>query len=559
MALLNFVLPQYCPSTFSHFNTYKINTGNNNVLAAGKLRLSSTTSTTTIVRKNLIRCEAVAVPNYVKDGGVVPGSTIVPADHPIIQRKDFPPDFQFGASSSALQTEGKADSGGRGPATWDYMISLGQEFPNLPASDDMATNSYEKYKEDVALLKNMGMDVYRFSISWSRILPNGSGDINQDGIDFYNNLIDELVANGIEPCVTLFHFDLPTALQTAYNGFLDRRIVDDFKNYADICFKYFGDRVKRWATINEPSVFSQYVYASELTIQDDPTTFPYIVAHNIILSHAAAATLYKQNYQATQGGEIGISVSTEWFEPYSVSLADKDAAARAFSFGVGWFLEPLVYGDYPFIMKAIVDDRLPSFTDKEKDMIKGAYDFIGINYYTSTYTQGLPISSNDVSTGYSYDQYLNTTMDRDGKPIGQPVNGNPNIYVVPDGLRDVLIYMKQNYSNPKIYITENGVSEPRNDELPLEQALDDEHRIIFINRHLNAVQEALREGVNVKGYFVWALLDCMEIGAVNTYTTRFGLNFTDYSTTELKRYPKKSAEWYSLFLKGTRKEEENLN
>ncbi|OVA11632.1 Glycoside hydrolase [Macleaya cordata] len=413
----------------------------------------------------------------------------------------------------------------------------------------MAEEHPFQLQEDVALLKNMGLDVYRFSISWSRILPKGNGEINQDGIDFYNKLIDELVANGIEPCVTLFHFDLPTALQKAYNGFLDVKIVDDFKNYADICFKNFGDRVKRWSTINEPSVFAEFGYKKGLPIADDPRKNPYIVTHNIILSHGAAATLYKQNYQATQGGEIGISLSSQWFEPHSVSLADRDAAARAFSFHVGWFLEPLVYGDYPFIMKALVDDRLPSFTHEEREMVHGAYDFIGINYYTSAYVKSLPINSNDLPISYAKDQYLQTISKYLTK-LQHSVVGNPKIYSVPNGLRDALIFLKQNYKDPKIYITENGVSEQRNDELPLEQALNDQHRIIFITRHLNAVQEALREGVNVKSYFVWSLLDCMEIGAENNYVTRLGLNFTDYSTTELKRYPKKSAEWFSKFMKG---------
>ncbi|OVA11694.1 Glycoside hydrolase [Macleaya cordata] len=189
----------------------------------------------------------------------------------------------------------------------------------------------------------MGVDVYRFSISWSRILPQGTGDVNPEGINFYNNVINELVENGIDPCVTLFHFDLPTALQEAYNGFLDSRIVDDFKNYADICFKNFGDRVKRWTTINEPSIFVEYGHKMGLSVPDDPTKYPYIATHNIILSQAAAATLYKQKYQATHGGEIGITVSTVWFEPHSKSIADKDAAARAFSFSVGWLVRVCLF------------------------------------------------------------------------------------------------------------------------------------------------------------------------------------------------------------------------
>ncbi|KAM7486321.1 hypothetical protein LguiA_002330 [Lonicera macranthoides] len=205
-----------------------------------------------------------STPNPTSNGGVVP-STVVPVVPSDLNVNDFRTDFMFGAGISALQSEGSLDVDGRGPSTWDSLIA-----------DGTAADSYNRYKEDIQVLKNMGVDTYRFSISWSRILPDGTvrGGINQKGIDHYNNVIDELIANGITPFVTLFHFDLPGGLQNKYNGFLGSEIVSDFKNYDDVCFKYFGDRVKNWSTINEPQVFGQYLYKlglPETTIQNPAT------------------------------------------------------------------------------------------------------------------------------------------------------------------------------------------------------------------------------------------------------------------------------------------------
>ncbi|OVA17552.1 Glycoside hydrolase [Macleaya cordata] len=470
---------------------------------------------------------------------------LIPVSQPDrVKRSDFPTDFKFGASTSALQTEGSGSEGGRGPSTWDSFLQ-----DSSVAGTEQGTDSYHKYKEDVKLLKDMGMNAYRMSISWSRLLPTGklSGGINQDGIDFYNNFFQELLDNGIEPFVTLFHFDLPTALQTEYRGFLNKQIVDDFKDFADLCYKNFGDKVKHWTTINEPQLFANYGYRVGLKPKGDNVNDPYDAAHNIILCHAAAAKLYKQNYQATQGGEIGISIVGQWFISHSTSPLDKEAADRANAFMVGWFMEPLVYGDYPFIMRALVRDNLPTFTDEEKEMVKGSYDFIGVNYYTSRYAKDIPLTPDyQYNTSDAY-QHVQQEVEKNGVPIGPlPPGGSNSIYIYPTGLRDVLIYLKNRYQNPKFFVTENGVPEGRDDSVPLEQALKDDHRIEVINSHLYAVREAMKKGVNMKGFFIWALLDCMEMGSA--YNVRFGLNYVDYNDN-LKRYPKKSAKWIHSFLK----------
>ncbi|KAM5581944.1 hypothetical protein ABKV19_010924 [Rosa sericea] len=471
-------------------------------------------------------------------------TTTTTTDTTEVTRADFPADFKFGCATSAFQTEGSGTEGGRGPATWDSYIQ-----DDAVDGTEIAVDSYNRYKDDVQLLKNMGVDTYRFSMSWSRLLPEGTidGGINQEGIDFYNNFIDELIANGITPFVTLFHFDLPTALDTKYNGFLSIDIVEDFKAYADLCFKTFGDRVKYWATINEPQVWGQYGFTNPAA-DANAATDPYVSSHNVILAHATAAKLYKNTYQPTQGGEIGIPMVVEWFEPYEDTPQDTFAAKRAFDFLTGWFLEPLIYGDYPFVMKALVRDGLPEFTDEQKELVKGSYDYIGVNYYTSRFAASVAITSNDVYTTMDQYQHATITVENSaGEPIGDATPGSSSIYVYPEGLRKALILLKE-YGNPKIYVTENGYPDARDDTLSVEEASTDDARIQHIKDHLAAIRDARSKGTDVQGYLMWALMDCVEMGS--GYAVRFGLNYTDY-LNDLVRTPKKSAAWLKDFLAST--------
>ncbi|VFQ85608.1 unnamed protein product [Cuscuta campestris] len=236
------------------------------------------------------------------------------------------------------------------------------------------------------MMKYEGMDAFRFSISWSRILPYGkvSKGINQQGITFYKNLIDELIANGIIPTVTLFHWDVPQALEDEYQGFLSPLIVDDFRDYADLCFREFGEKVKLFTSINEPWTFaskgydsgdfapgrcSPFMNSAIGCLGGDSATEPYIVAHHILLAHAAAARLYKQKYQAIQKEEIGIVLVSHWFEPYSSTQEDRKAAQQAIDFMLGWALHPLTYGDYPKSMRSLVGERLPKFTPDQSEML----------------------------------------------------------------------------------------------------------------------------------------------------------------------------------------------
>ncbi|OIT35496.1 cyanogenic beta-glucosidase [Nicotiana attenuata] len=265
-------------------------------------------------------------------------------------RSCFPPDFIFGTASSAYQYEGAANEGGRGPSIWDTYTHQHPERIRDLSNGDVAVDFYHRYKEDIKLMKYEGFDAFRFSISWSRVLPYGklSMGVNKEGIAFYNDLINELLANGIEPVVTLFHWDTPQALEDEYLGFLNYKIVEDFRDYAEVCFKEFGDRVKLWSTINEPWSFAFAGYdlglfapgrCSVLTntcVSGNSATEPYVVAHNLLLAHAAATKLYIHQYKKSQKGEIGIVLVSNWFEPYSKSEEDAEAAQRALDFMFGW-------------------------------------------------------------------------------------------------------------------------------------------------------------------------------------------------------------------------------
>lgn len=412
----------------------------------------------------------------------------------------------------------------------------------------LADDSYHRYKEDVGIMKDIGFDAYRFSISWSRLLPRGnlSGGVNPEGITYYNNLINELLSNGLKPFVTLFHWDLPQALDDAYGGFLNPQIVNDFIEYAELCYREFGDRVKHWITLNEPLTFTVlgYAYGSSPPGRcsncagGDSGTEPYVVAHHQILAHAAAVNVYRDKYQPSQKGEIGIALNSPWIVPLTQSTADNDAASRALAFTYGWFMEPLNSGSYPAEMVTHIRERLPQFSSKQSSMVKGSFDFIGINYYTANYVSDVPCQTQQLS--YSTDPCLIFTSERNGIPIG-PKAASDWLFIYPQGIQDLLLYTKNKFNNPVIYITENGVDELNNGKLSLE----DDMRIDFYNSHLSFVQSAIMNGVNVRGYFAWSLLDNFEWG--DGYTVRFGIVHVDYEDG-LKRYPKNSAKWFKKFL-----------
>ncbi|XP_012573126.1 cyanogenic beta-glucosidase-like isoform X1 [Cicer arietinum] len=477
----------------------------------------------------------------------------------LLNRSSFPPDFVFGTASSAYQYEGAAREGGKGPSNWDTFTHKYPEKIKDGSNGDVADDSYNRYKDDIGIMKYMNMDAYRFSISWSRVLPKGklSAGVNHEGINYYNNLIDELLANGLQPYVTIFHWDLPQALEDEYGGFLSPRIVEDFRDYAELCFKKFGDRVKHWITLNEPRSVSKNGYANGRFAPGrcsdwlkmnctggDSGTEPYLTSHYQLLAHAAAAKLYKTKYQASQNGLIGITLNSDWYVPISKEMSDRDAAQRALDFMFGWYMEPLTKGEYPKSMRAMVGSRLPKFSNEESEQLKGSFDFLGLNYYSSFYAAHAPYLR-DARPALQTDSLVKFTNQHDGKPLG-PMAASNWLCIYPRGFRQLLLFIKKQYNNPVIYITENGYDEFNDPTLSLEESLIDTYRIDYFYRHLYYLQTAIRDGVNVKGYFAWSLLDNLEWDS--GYTVRFGLVFVDFKD-DLKRYPKLSAHWFKNFLK----------
>ncbi|XP_075642448.1 beta-glucosidase 11-like isoform X2 [Castanea sativa] len=459
-------------------------------------------------------------------------------------RDDFPPDFIFGSGTSAYQVRSSKREDGRTPSIWDTYADAGKAHG---ATGDVACDGYHKYREDVQLMVDIGLDAYRFSISWSRLIPNGRGPINPRGLQYYNNLINELVSHGIQPHVTLHNYDHPQALEDEYGGWVSRKIVRDFPEYAGVCFREFGDRVSFWTTINEPNAFMlggydlgflppqrcspPYGYCS----RGNSPSEPYIAAHNILLAHASAARLYKKKYQDKQHGMIGLSIYMWWFIPLTDTKEDAIATQRANAFHYGWFLNPLVFGDYPNIMKQSVGTRMPAFTNQESKLVKGSFDFIGVLHCTNIYVKHNSNSPKMENRDVFMDAEIELTVIEDSSSAFE-------LPIMPWCLQAVLEYLKQDYGNPPIYIYENGQRMQRN------STLNDIARVNFMHAYIGGVLDALRNGSNTRGYFVWAFLDLFEL--LDGYISSYGINYVDLDDPDLKRYPKFSAKWYSKFLKG---------
>lgn len=428
------------------------------------------------------------------------------------------PDFHWGYATAAAQVEG-AVKDGKGQSIWDHFAKIPGKVKD-GSNPSEAVRSYDLYKEDVQLLKSLGVTAYRFSLSWTRIIPLGGKDdlINEQGIAFYSRFIDELLDNGITPFVTLFHWDTPQALEERYLGMLDcEKYTPDFLRYARLCFERFGDRVKHWITYNEPGVYSLAGYTGphaparssdrERNEYGDSSTEPFIVGHTEILSHAYAAKIYRDEFKPTQQGEIGITLHGNWSEPWdAASDLDQEAAERAREFEIAWFADPIYRtGDYPASMRAQLGDRLPTFSEAEKKLVLGSSDFYGMNSYTTFYAKHRdgPAEIND-----HLGNIEKLTVNSEGKSRG-PEAPTYWLATCPEGFRRLLSWIYKRYQMP-IYITENGTTAPGEDTAapPSEEALDDRHRIEFFNGYLESVARAVKEdGVDVRSYFAWTFTD----------------------------------------------------
>jgi len=454
--------------------------------------------------------------------------------------KQFSKDFVFGTSTSSYQIEGAHDIDGKGPSIWDAFVCIPGKTAN-GENADVSCDFYHTYRDDIALMAKLGIKAFRFSFSWPRILPNGFGDVNDKGILFYSEMIDCLLEHGIEPYATLYHWDLPLELQMAHDGWLNPKIADYFAEYADVCFKHFGNRVKNWITINEPWVvailgYGQGVFAPGRVSK----TEPYLAAHNELLAHAKAVKIYREKYQTDQNGKIGISLNCDWREPLTDKPEDQEAAERALLFFAGWFADPIWFGDYPEVMRQRIGHKLPHFTDEEKIMLIGSSDFFGLNHYTTMFAANANEIDTDRSVygngGISEDQDVDLSVDPEWKTTSM------DWAVVPWGFRKLLEWINRRYSNPVIIVTENGMS---NNDTVTEGEVIDLPRIEFIRSYLEACHEAVQNGADVRGYFAWSFLDNFEWAL--GYKKQFGLVHVDMKT--LVRTPKASAYWFSEVIK----------
>lgn len=448
--------------------------------------------------------------------------------------QQFPENFIWGSATSSYQIEGAWKEEGKGPSIWDVFCLIPGKVQDGDTGE-IACDHYHRMEEDIALMKAMGLKAYRFSIAWPRVLPTGRDTVNLQGIAFYNKLIDELMAAGIEPWITLYHWDLPAALEFEINGWLGEDISDVFATYASLCFTHFGDRVKNWITINEPWVVAILGYGHGVFAPGKKSSdLPYIAGHNLLLAHAKAVNLYRTKFQHQQG-IIGITNNCDWREPLTDSKEDKDAAERALEFFLAWFADPVYKGDYPAVMKERLGKRLPMFSEEEKILLKGSSDFFGLNHYTTMYASDATHNKEEGTVygngGLSADQDVNLSVNAEWKLTAM------QWAIVPWGCRKLLEWIDDRYDHPPIFITENGGA--FEDEL-IDGKVNDVERIDFFKGYISVIGEAIDKGVNVKGYFIWSLLDNFEWAS--GYAKKFGIHFVEKDT--LNRIPKASAQWY---------------
>src|SRR5262245_34434765 len=428
---------------------------------------------------------------------------------------EFPPSFLWGTATSAYQVEGSPLADGAGPSIWHRFTHT----PNLVrdgATGDVACDHYQRYLEDVALMRKLGTNAYRFSISWSRVMPQGRSKVNPAGLDFYDRLVDALLANGIEPMVTLYHWDLPAALDDR-GGWLNPEIAKWFAEYAAVMFRKLDGRVKMWATLNEPWVVTDGGYLHGTLAPGHRNRFEApIASHHLLRAHAEAVRCYR----AEGHHRVGIVVNLEPKYPASDEPADRAATSRADAYMNRQYLDPILLGRYPEELSEIFDEAWPRWPAEDLALIQQPIDFLGVNYYTRNVTRFDPRA------------WLRAA------PVPQPraTYTETAWEVYPPGLTDTLVWVKERYGNPPTYVTENGAAffDPPTVE---GDRLADPLRIEYLGKHLQAVQAAIERGVDVRGYFAWSLLDNFEWS--HGYSKRFGIVHVDFETQ--KRTPTDSA------------------
>ena len=424
----------------------------------------------------------------------------------------FPQDFWWGAATAAYQFEGAWNEDGKGESIWDRFSHTPGKIENGDTGD-VACDHYHRWREDIELMKYYGLKAYRFSINWPRVMPTGRGPINQAGLDFYSRLIDALCAADIEPFITLYHWDLPQALQ-AEGGWSQRATAQVFADYSAAMVDRFGDRVRYWTTFNEPWVIAFLGYRDGQHAPGDRSEkLALQVAHHVLVAHGLAAQALRA---ARSPIDVGIVLNLSSGETLHDTPIERAAADREWQMNARWFLDPLFRAQYPAAMWNAYGSIVPIVQSGDLELIAQPLDYLGVNYYTRTLYDGDRHAARQPGTEY-------TEM---GWVVHAP------------GLRRLLNKLHAEYPVPPIVIAENGAA--FKDEVSADGRIHDPRRVNYLREHITQVQHAIDDGVPVRGYFVWSLMDNFEWSY--GYSKRFGITYVDYATQ--RRIVKDSGEWY---------------
>lgn len=432
----------------------------------------------------------------------------------------FPDGFLWGAATSAYQVEGSPLADGAGPSIW-HRFSHTPGRTAAGAGADVACDHYRRWREDVALMRSLGLSAYRFSVSWSRVMPEGRGRVNPKGLDFYSRLVDELLAAGIVPNATLYHWDLPAALDDR-GGWLNPDVAGWFADYARVLFESLGDRVPMWATLNEPWVISHDGYVSgcnapgHVNLWEAPR-----VARNLLRAHGSAVRAFRASGAP---GRIGIVVNLEPKDAASDSAADAAAAARADAYFNRQYMDPLLLGRWPAELPGLFGEAWPAEADEGLDLAREPLDWLGVNYYTRKVVRDDPAVWPDRARPVRVEEALHMET-------GWEVH--------PRSFERCLGWVKERVGTLPVYVTENGGAFP-DPASPVDGRVDDPLRVRYLREHLRAARRAVDAGLDLRGYFAWSLMDNLEWSS--GFRLRFGIVHVDYAT--LERTPKASALWY---------------
>ena len=456
----------------------------------------------------------------------------------------FPDHFLWGASSSAFQIEGAWDEDGKGMTVADFNSF---KRSDIQADSKIAADFYHHYKEDIAMMKELGLQIYRFSVAWARIIPDGDGAVNEKGIAFYNDVIDELLKYGIEPFITLYHFDLPYALVEKYNGWESRKCADAFERFAVTCFKAFGDRVKLWQVHNEQNLMMRVDERMNLN-EPDPHKKEQIRAqmdYHMFIAHAKAVNAC---HDLIEGGRIGCAVSSTVTYPLTNAPEDVWAALQNNRFKTDYCLDMHVYGEYPGYYMAYLkeQDLVPQMCEEDDELLKSAkMDFIALNYYRTLTARYLP-ADEEHPKGMKIEGMNEVDYDMYGYwKIEKNTNLKASEYgaqIDPVGFRIVLNDYWNRYRLPLI-VTENGLGTA--DELTEDGKIHDDYRIDYLRQHIYAIGQAIEDGVDMMGYCPWSVMDLLS--SHQGFRKRYGLIYVDRTDMDLKslqRIRKDSFFWY---------------